>query len=130
MTNLKNQKLKSFVALIAAITVVAGAFGAHALAENLALASLEVWKTAVIYQFIHILAVLALQAQTRTNYLWLAGILLFSGSLYLLSTSSLHTINLRWLGPITPLGGLCFILGWLSYAYELWPSKPKNGGNA
>ena len=130
MTNLKSEKIKALAALLTAIAVIAGAFGAHALANNLPPSSLEVWKTAVFYQFLHLIAILALPASKRSIYLWLTGIILFSGSLYLLSTSSLHTVNLRWLGPVTPIGGLCFILGWLSYAMELWQHKPKNDAKA
>lgn len=117
-------------AVLGALAVVAGAFGAHALAERLPAVSLEVWKTTVFYQFIHVISVLALRTTPLTKLLWLLGIVLFSGSLYVLSTSSLHELNVNWLGPVTPIGGLFFILGWLSHARNLWQDKAENGGKA
>jgi uncharacterized membrane protein YgdD (TMEM256/DUF423 family) len=72
---------------------------------------IDVWNKAVFYQFIHAVALLALALYGNINrgacLLLLLGILLFSGSLYLLAMT-----NLRWLGPITPIGGLCFLGGW------------------
>lgn len=71
----------------------------------------EVWKTAVIYHLIHGVALLALALSGRANlsvsWLFIAGIVLFSGSLYGMAVTGAH-----WLGPITPLGGLCFLVGW------------------
>ena len=73
--------------------------------------TLEVWKTAVLYHLAHGVALLALALHGATNrgafYLLLAGVMIFSGSLYLLALT-----NARWLGAITPLGGLCFLAGW------------------
>lgn len=120
----------ALAALLGALAVVAGAFGAHAFSAVLPAAALDVWKTAVLYQFIHVLAILALSTKNLTKILWLGGIFLFSGSLYFLSTNSLHQFDLGWLGPITPLGGLLFIAGWLSYASNLWQDKAENGGKA
>jgi len=125
MTNSIQHKILLISAIFGALAVVAGAFGAHALAERIPSTSLEVWKTAVLYQFIHVLAILSLKAHVRTILYWFSGILLFSGSLYVLSTSGLHSVNLSWLGPVTPIGGLLFILGWLSYVRELWQDKAK-----
>jgi len=130
MTNPNQQKTKMIAALLGALAVIAGAFGAHALKVHLPSDSLAVWNVAVFYQLVHLMAILALSGSTRTNYFWLAGIVLFSGSLYLLSTTTLHMLNINWLGPITPVGGLCFILGWLSFVRDLWLDKPKNGGTA
>jgi uncharacterized membrane protein YgdD (TMEM256/DUF423 family) len=94
------------------LAVALGAFGAHALKGTLAANNTrEVWNTAVLYQAIHGLAVLLLGYVAGANrvscYLFLAGIVLFSGSLYALALT-----GARWLGPITPLGGLCFLAGW------------------
>jgi len=94
------------------LAVALGAFGAHGLRSTLqARGMLDVWNKAVFYQFIHALALLVLALYGTINrgacLLLLIGILLFSGSLYLLALTSL-----RWLGPITPLGGLCFLAGW------------------
>ena len=103
------------------LAVTFGAFGAHALKSRLDEHALGVFQTAVQYHFYHSLALLAVgvialsQPQTAllrsSGYLFLVGIVVFSGSLYLLSMS-----GLRWLGAITPLGGLAFIAGWLSMA--------------
>lgn len=103
-----------FLALLA---VMAGAFGAHGLRDLVSERGLEVFQTAVTYQIYHsialvLLALLAGQGLSRKLLGWsagffLAGILLFSGSLYLLVLT-----DIRWIGPITPLGGVCFMVGW------------------
>ena len=94
------------------LAVVLGAFGAHALRSTLELrGTLHAWNTAVLYHFLHAIAlfVLALYGTGNRGAWWLlfAGILLFSGSLYAIALT-----NLRWLGPVTPLGGFCFLAGW------------------
>jgi uncharacterized membrane protein YgdD (TMEM256/DUF423 family) len=94
------------------LAVALGAFGAHSLKSTLELRGmLDVWNKAVLYHFIHAIAllVLALYGVMNRGAWWLlfAGILLFSGSLYLLALT-----NVRWLGAVTPLGGLCFLAGW------------------
>ncbi len=98
------------------IGVVCGAFGAHALKARLSPELLAVWKTAVDYQFYHALALLlvgllALQRPSpMLGYAALCfalGVLVFSGSLYALALS-----GVRWLGAITPIGGLLFLFGW------------------
>ena len=99
-------------AVLCFLAVALGAFGAHGLRSTLqARGMLEVWNKAVFYQFIHALALLVLALYGTINrgacLLFVIGILLFSGSLYLLALTSL-----RWLGPVTPLGGLCFLAGW------------------
>jgi len=93
--------------------VVLGAFGAHALKDTLHSHDMaDVWNKAVLYHFIHAIAlfVLALFGTSNRGAWWLlfAGIFLFSGSLYVMALS-----NLRWLGAITPFGGLCFLAGWV-----------------
>jgi|DewCreStandDraft_4_1066084.scaffolds.fasta_scaffold174216_2 uncharacterized membrane protein YgdD (TMEM256/DUF423 family) len=95
------------------LAVALGAFGAHGLKETLgANATTAIWEKAVLYHFVHglMLVLLAGRSPLRTGPWWcfLAGILVFSGSLYLLAVT-----NLRWLGAITPLGGLSFLAGWL-----------------
>jgi uncharacterized membrane protein YgdD (TMEM256/DUF423 family) len=92
--------------------VALGAFDAHGLKSTLELrGALDVWNKAVFYHFIHAIAllVLALYGVVNRGAWWLlfAGIFLFSGSLYLMALT-----NLRWLGLVTPLGGLCFLAGW------------------
>ncbi len=111
-------------AVLAALAVAMGAFGAHALKNRLDAEALQVYHTAVLYHFFHALGILLVTALARTPSLtpqagdrvaWLlfAGILLFSGSLYALALS-----GIRVLGVITPLGGLAFIAGWLWLAFE------------
>jgi uncharacterized membrane protein YgdD (TMEM256/DUF423 family) len=94
------------------LAVALGAFGAHSLKSMLEThGMLDVWNKAVLYHFIHAIAlfVLALYGTTNRGAWWLlfAGIFLFSGSLYLMALT-----DIRWLGAVTPLGGLCFLAGW------------------
>jgi uncharacterized membrane protein YgdD (TMEM256/DUF423 family) len=94
------------------LAVALGAFGAHSLRSTLEThGMLDVWNKAVLYHFIHAIAlfVLALFGAANRGAWWLlfAGIFLFSGSLYVMALT-----NLRWLGAVTPLGGLGFLAGW------------------
>jgi uncharacterized membrane protein YgdD (TMEM256/DUF423 family) len=94
------------------LAVALGAFGAHGLRSTLEThGMLDVWNKAVLYHFIHAIAlvVLALYGSANRGAWWLlfAGIFLFSGSLYLMALT-----DIRWLGAVTPLGGLCFLAGW------------------
>jgi uncharacterized membrane protein YgdD (TMEM256/DUF423 family) len=94
------------------LAVALGAFGAHALRSTIeSHGMLEVWNKAVLYHFVHALALFALALLATVHrgawFLFLAGIILFSGSLYIMALT-----NVRWLGAITPLGGLCFLAGW------------------
>ena len=94
------------------LAVALGAFGAHSLRSTLELRGMmDVWNKAVLYHFIHaiVLLVLALYGTVNRGAWWLffAGIFLFSGSLYLMALT-----NLRWLGAVTPFGGLCFLVAW------------------
>ena len=105
----------------AALVVLLGAFGAHALKARLSAEMLAVYQTGVHYHLFHALGLLAvglaaLQIPDSTYLRWsgwlmLAGIVLFSGSLYLLSVG-----GLRWLGMITPFGGVAFIVAWMLFA--------------
>src|SRR5262245_58254515 len=109
---------------LACIAVVLGAFGAHALKEKLEPLQLQVFETGVRYQVYHALALILLGLSSgrihpswgqAAHWCFAAGILFFSGSLYLLSTRTLLGIeSWKFLGPVTPLGGLCFIAGWLT----------------
>lgn len=99
-------------AVLCFVAVASGAFGAHGLRSMLeSRGMVDVWSKAVFYQFIHAVALLVFALYGTINrgacLLLLMGIFLFSGSLYLLALTSL-----RWLGAITPLGGLCFLAGW------------------
>jgi len=113
-------------AVSAFIAVAAGAFGAHALKSIVAPDLLAVFETGARYQMYHALGLIAvawalgrapLPAVRAAGWLFIAGTLLFSGSLYLLALS-----GQRWLGAVTPLGGLSFLAGWLALAAGLWRS--------
>lgn len=102
----------------AALAVILGAFGAHALKSRLTVELLEIFQTGVQYHFYHALGLLAAgilaihypdSSYLRwSGWLMLAGIILFSGSLYVLSLS-----GIRWFGTIAPVGGISFILAWI-----------------
>jgi len=119
--------LLTVAALLGAAGVGLGAFGAHGLKAQLGADGLDTWQTAVTYHLIHVLAMLAVGVWLRAAALsghvlpggtalagwsFAAGVLLFSGSLYLLALG-----GPRWLGPVTPLGGAAFIFGWLALAW-------------
>lgn len=123
MANRLNQML-TIIGITGALAVALGAFGSHGLAEALEASRLQIWKTGVQYHFYHLLLMALAMYQYRNTSskaaLWSfrlsgIGILLFSGSLYLLATRDLLGISSwTWLGPLTPLGGLCLMSGWLS----------------
>lgn len=104
--------------ILSGLAVAFGAFGAHGLKERLSPEMLVIFEVGVRYQFYHALALLALTLgpdriwrspwAPRAAWAWIAGVAVFSGSLYILSIS-----GIRWLGAITPIGGVAFILGWL-----------------
>jgi uncharacterized membrane protein YgdD (TMEM256/DUF423 family) len=112
-------------AILMALGVMLGAFGAHALKDRLDAYSMDVYQKAVFYHFIHALGILIVSALSRAGSLTasacaavcgllLAGIVLFSGSLYLLALT-----GTRGLGAVTPFGGLAFIAAWSVLAYYL-----------
>jgi len=121
-------------ALAGALGVIAGAFGAHALKESLTSSDMvSTWNTAVLYHLVHVPALLAVTLfnadktaasswLSRAGVCWLIGIILFSGSLYGLALG-----GPRWLGPVTPLGGVFFIFGWVcTFIFGLkHPKKSK-----
>jgi uncharacterized membrane protein YgdD (TMEM256/DUF423 family) len=108
-----------------ALAVALGAFGAHGLKNLLTEEMLDIFETGVRYHFYHAIGLLLLGiiAQYLPNsamlkwsgWLMVGGIIIFSGSLYLLSSS-----GIRWLGAITPIGGLCFIASWILLAFAVW----------
>jgi len=117
----------SIGALSAFLAVAAGAFGAHALRDRLAANLLDTFQTGATYQMYHALALIAVGLLlgrfsvegspwlSAAGWLFVAGTLLFSGSLYLLALT-----DTRWLGAITPLGGVAFLLGWIAVAVGVW----------
>lgn len=115
-------------ALFAGLAVAAGAFGAHALKGRLSPEDLAIFETAARYQMYHALALLALAGVADrwpgallvwAGWLFIAGIALFSGSLYALALS-----GIRLLGAVTPLGGLCFLAGWTCVALAAYRTRP------
>lgn len=111
-------------ALLMALSVMAGAFGAHLLRDTLSAREFDVYQTAVTYQIYHSIGLLLVGTiRIRMQYssllkwsgrLMATGIVIFSGSLYLLALT-----GTGWLGAITPLGGLCFIASWILLAVAL-----------
>ena len=119
-------------AIAGALSVALGAFAAHGLKDKLNEYSLGIFETAVRYQFYHVFAIIAVgllfQSYNNSWMLWsgrlfIVGMILFCGSLYAL-TYFLANNNegMKWLGAITPFGGLCFIAGWICMAVGIWKS--------
>ena len=107
-----NKSLVAAGAIDAGLAVAAGAFGAHALRDRLEPRSLEIFETAARYQMYHALAILlcaviATSGARTAGWIMQAGIVIFSGSLYLLAAT-----DVKVLGAITPIGGLAFLIGW------------------
>lgn len=109
-------------ALLGALSVALGAFAAHGLKKIISAESLQVFETGVRYQFYHVFALLAAGILYSHFYqpfikwagwLFITGIVLFSGSLYCLAYFGDANKNMKWLGAITPFGGIAFIGGWL-----------------
>lgn len=108
-------------ALLALVGVALGAFGAHALRSSLSAPDLAIFETGVRYQMYHAVALLGVAwawtrwpvgAVTAAGWLFVVGIVVFSGSLYVLVLT-----GQRWLGAVTPVGGLCFLAGWACLAW-------------
>lgn len=123
---------KTFIitaAVLGALVVAAGAFGSHGLKDKVNDYTLNIFETAVRYQFYHVFALLAMgmlfQSFGDNWMLWsgrffIAGIILFCGSLYALTFFLAEgNENMKWLGAITPFGGLCFIAGWVCMAVSV-----------
>jgi len=106
------------------LSVVMGAFGAHALKDKLSEYSMLIYDKAVFYQVLHALGILVIailgqvfntQQFNMSGWLFVAGILLFSGSLFILSVT-----GIKWLGAITPIGGVMFIVGWFLLFFKVF----------
>lgn len=133
-----HRKILLWGLILALLSVVLGAFGAHALKNLVPAEKVAIFETGVRYQFIHALALVALSLYSAQNIatignhkgigwasnFYLLGILFFCCSLYLLTFQPFCTYNYsKIVGPITPLGGLSFILGWASWARVVWLHK-------
>lgn len=118
-----NKRIIIFASIFGVLAVILGAFGAHSLNKLISAGDLDTWNTAVQYHFYHTLALLFLSTFSRfkskainaASWFFTFGILFFSGSLYFLAVKSiLNFNNVGLIGPLTPIGGLLFILGWIS----------------
>ena len=116
-------------ALSGFMAVALGAFGAHGLKNVASAEMIAIFNLGVEYQFYHTFALIAVAfaghwLKSRlldwAGYLFMLGIVLFSGSLYLYAL-----LGTKWTGPITPLGGVCFLLGWLFIAVAVWKNRVK-----
>lgn len=118
-----SNKFIQMAAISGAFSVAIGAFGAHGLKPQLTEYQVAIFEKGVQYQFVHTLALLVLGVLFRQNsanswlskagWLFLAGTVFFSGSLYLLACRDLLPFSVAWAGPVTPIGGLCFMAGWI-----------------
>lgn len=123
---MNDKKLWIIISAVSGFTTVAiGAFGAHGLREKLSTELLEVYKTGVLYQFMHTIVLLVIALTDFINskvssIFFLTGIILFSFSLYIYSTS-----GIQFFAMITPVGGVCFLFGWLWLIVEVVRLKAK-----
>lgn len=126
-----SQKIMLTALILGVLAIILGAFGAHGLKKFLSIDQLNSFETGVRYQMYHALFLLFV---AQTNYitdkqklivflLTLLGILLFSGSIYLLATTSITNIKTKFLGPITPFGGLLLISSWFYLFYCIITKK-------
>ena len=115
------KRILQWASLLGFLAVVLGAFGAHTLEQFLSPERLETFDVGVEYHFIHVLAMILcailyrqfqIKGFARAAWFFLVGIFCFSGSIYLLACRELIALPISWLGPVTPLGGTLFIIGW------------------
>jgi uncharacterized membrane protein YgdD (TMEM256/DUF423 family) len=127
------KKLIATGVVFGGLAVVAGAFGAHGLKSLLPADQLQAYDTAVRYQFYHGLALISTglliknfnsKNFSRAGICFITGTILFSGSLYVLSTYALLNLQLNWIGIITPIGGLLMITGWILLLIGILRSSP------
>ncbi|HRE77576.1 MAG TPA: DUF423 domain-containing protein [Flavobacterium sp.] len=126
-----NRKIILFASILGVISIILGAFGAHALKEVLNENQLVSFETGVRYQFYHALFLLFLGTSVLLSdktkniilTLVLVGVLFFSGSIYLLATNDLTSIDFKFLGPITPIGGLLLIGAWVALFLNILKQK-------
>lgn len=130
---MKNKNWLVAATLLAGLAVILGAFGAHGLKTLVAPQQVEAFRTGVQYQFYHAVAIIlaALISQftdspnIKRSFMFFAiGILCFSGSLYSFTVAEIMGMNKPlWLGPVTPFGGVFFVLGWFNLSIGIYKSK-------
>lgn len=127
-----NYKFLSVGAAFAAVAVILGAFGAHQLKEIVEAKDLVTWETACRYQMYHAFALILISMFSsdhknlkRAGLFFCIGIFLFSGSLYFIALKDVFSMNLKFIGPLTPIGGLFFIAGWISLLLFSISNKEK-----
>ena len=126
-----NKKVISTAAILGAIAIILGAFGAHALKKVLDVDQLNTFETGVKYQMYHALFLLFVgtselvsqKAKKGILYLVTIGVLFFSGSIYLLATNGLTSFDFRVIGFITPIGGFLLILAWIWLFFDFFNKK-------
>ncbi len=129
-----DKKILLTAAILGITAIILGAFGAHALKKVLTETQLQSFEIGVRYQMYHAFFLLFLGIFTfltekeRLVIFWLTltGILFFSGSIYLLATNGITNLKTKWLGPITPIGGVLLISAWGYLFYSILCKKPTN----
>ena len=131
-----NKRFLKIAAFMGALTVIFGAFAAHAIKSRVNAETLSIFETGVRYQMYHVFAIFLVgiiykefpfKYMIWAGNLFLAGIILFSGSLYALVFFKANgNENMNWLGALTPFGGTCFIVGWSLILLSLYQTKKSN----
>lgn len=129
-----DKKILSTGAILGVIAIILGAFGAHALKKVLSVEQLVTFETGVRYQMYHALFLLFLgllkdvpqKTKNAIYFLVLIGVILFSGSIYLLATNDLTPFDFKIIGFVTPIGGLLLILGWGVLLLNIMNKKSQN----
>ena len=133
-TTTMKTRMVATAAILGMIAIILGAFGAHALKKVLTIEQLATFETGVRYQMYHALFLLfiglidELSDKTKKTiyYLVVSGVLLFSGSIYLLATNDLTTFDFKTIGFVTPIGGLLLILAWSVLLVRILNKKSQN----
>jgi uncharacterized membrane protein YgdD (TMEM256/DUF423 family) len=136
MQHMKTTYIKA-AAVLGMIAIILGAFGAHALKKVLSVDQLATFETGVRYQMYHALFLLLVsqldmlsqKASKAIYYLVLSGVVLFSGSIYLLATNSLTSFDFKIIGFVTPIGGLLLIIAWFVLLASIFDKKSQNHQN-
>ena len=132
-----DKKIISTAAILGMVAIILGAFGAHALKKTLSVDQLATFETGVRYQAYHalflliigIIPYLTLKAKKYIYYFTLFGVILFSGSIYLLATNDLTSFDFKVIGFVTPIGGLLLILAWTTLLFHSINKKSQKQNN-